>query len=326
MKMALRSLLAVFFAGALTLPAAAPPRPQTDLPTGYLPVESVNAILKKALSPQGRFVILASSGVVRIFDRPENVEAASGALEASRKGPALVTVEITARAGARRIARQSLPQEPAATFEVPIPRVYGRTQIVAQPGGNVTIIPGQPRDFTTRRAAPGTAVNLSPTGYATRDPEVRMSESALSGGVTRKGTGSATLGKPIVLPVSARVAAPAALQEWARRAGAISADEPPWSAAATECVVVPDLLKNGAALQVTPQVVVYASDRGAPPRRVPLPAFGSSLVVQKGAPSSVHDLDPEFYQLFLGAAKAEKDTEASLVATVAVQYLGTPGP
>ncbi len=294
-----------------------------DAPVGYLPTATVTELLRQTLSPQGRFVILAN-GMVRLFDNPEKIEAAAHALQEARNAPAMISVAITVNAGTHRVTREVLPQEPVVDYEVAVPRIYGAPRILPQPGGKVVIVPGTPREFTTRRAEPGTILNLAPTGYATVNPEVRMSETGLAGGITRKLTATAAAGKSMIVAVCGSVAAPTALYDCALNLGAIPANEPEWKAAATELVITPELLETGAALQITPQVVVYTVDRQQAPRRVLLRTLTTSIGVEKGKPATTSDIDPDFYALFLGAPRPQQKTEASLTVAVGVQYLGAP--
>ena len=318
---------------ALLLPSkpclsAAPAGPHEDLPIGYLPLDWVNGVLKKTLSPGGRYLILAANGSVRVYDSIEKMQEAGRALEELQNTPATVQFELTVRTGARRVTHQRYPSEaPALSYEIPTPGRYDATRIVEHSGGGLTIVPGLPRDFTSRRVEAGAIVNTSPSGYATLTEEVRLAETSLEGGVVRKFSGSSPMGSSVALTVLRKTGDVLALRDWAQRHGLISGNEPDWAVAGTEFMVT-SLLSNGClSLQVVPQIVVYAGDGRSPLRRLPISDYATGFVAQRNtampmqaAPSS----ESEFYALFLGARKVEGDSVTLITLVARVQYIGQP--
>lgn len=296
-----------------------------EVSIGYLPAEWIAGAMQKTLSPQGRFVLVTPTGPIRISDTGEKIDAARRALAELQKAPALVPVELSFTTSVRRVVQRLPAEQPVHDYGIPVPNRYDPPRVIANPGGGFTVVPAQPRDFTTRNVGPGTIVNPSPTGYRTLSPEVRISETTTSSGVARRFSASTVPGKPVAFTVLKQVPDVAALREVALKHKAIAESEPAWSAAGTELLVKPEL--SGGALMVTivPQIVIPAA-APAQARRIPINACAAGVLVARGAPANTGMLprtDPEFYRLFFGNQEAVDDSVTALTVTASVQYLGS---
>ena len=322
-------LLAIMLCLPTFASGAEPQASYEDLPVGYLSVEAVKTVLAKALSPKGRYVILAGTGMVRIFDGKDKMETAKLALEELKNSPAIVSMEVTVKTGMHRVTRQQYPSEqPIHSYEIPIPRNYDPPRIVEHPGGDVSIVPGLPRNFKTKNLEPGTIVNVSPTGFATLDPEVRMSETSVEGGVTRKLIGLCAAGKSLAMTVLPRVADPAALRDWALSQGVITSSEPEWTAAGTELLMTPDISTGILSLHLVPQIVTYPADRTKPVRRFPFSACATTVFIDRGKSTTIEELphaDSEFYSLFFEGKPSKGDVLTFISLAAGVQYIGVIG-
>lgn len=290
-----------------------------EVPIGFLPVEWVTAALKKTLSAQGRTVFV-HAGPVRISDEAERVAAARRAIEELQRAPAVVPMELAFVTMARRTVQRLPVQPPVVDRGIPVPNRYDPPRVIVHGNGGVTVIPSQPRDFTTRSTGSGAVVNPSTTGFATLDPEVRMSETTTTSSITRRFTASSVPGRPVAVTVLPQADA-AALRALALKLGAIGENEPAWPAARTELLLQPELSGGALAVNVTPQIVL------PPARRIPLPACAAAVLIARGAASSTGLLprtDPEFYRTFLGAPQVGDDTTTALTVKAQVQYLGSP--
>jgi hypothetical protein len=300
--------------------AAAPAAPVTEeVPMGYLPTEWATSTLKKTLSPQGKFVLI-NAGPVRITDEPEKVEAARHALEALQKAPSIVPMDLAFVTFTRR-TEQRLPVEPPVSDRgFPYPTRFDPPRVIMN-GNNVTIIPSQPRDFTTRRVGTGADVNLSPGGYATTQPEVRLSETSTTGTVLRRFTASTVPGRSLAFHVLPQVKDPAALRALALKLGAIAETEPAWPAAATELRVDAQVSEGALVVNLVPVVVLAGG------RTVPIRNCAAAVLLARSAPSNKGLLpraDAEFYRLFFGSPQAADDTFTTLTVKAQLQYVGNP--
>jgi len=323
-------VLAVGPAGARAQQADAKSTQQfiEEVPIGFLPIEWVNAAVRKTLSPQSRAALTSPTGPLRITDTAERLELLKKTLLTFQRAPALVPIELSFAARAQRTVQRLPAEQPVSDRAIPVPDRYDPPRIIAGAGG-VTVVPAHPRSFTTRRVGPGATVNLNPTGYTTGEAEVRLSE---TGAVTlgaRSFVISGVIGKPSTIPVLRQVPDPAALRELALQRGAIPNTEPAWTAAATELLVTPEISGGALVVNVVPQIVLPPPAAGQPPRRIPLPACAAAVLAARGAPPSTGLLpktDPEFYRTFLGLAQATDETFTSLTVKADVQYLGNPPP
>lgn len=308
--------------------SAAPQLVSEEVNIGYLPAEWVNATLQKTLSPQGRATWVTPTGPVRLVDEGAKIDAAQAAFDELQKAPALVPLDLSFATTARRVVQRLPVDPPVVDYGIPVPDRYDPPRIIQHPGGGVTVIPAQPRDFRTRRVGPGTVVNPSPTGYQTLTPEVRMSETeTVQTGFARRFAASTVPGKAVLLSVLKQAPDAAALHALAVKHRAIPASEPAWSSAGTELLVTPELSGGSLVVNVVPQIVLPAAGPGQPPRRIPLAACAAGVLVARGAPANTGLLprtDPEFYRVFLGAAQALEDTITAVTVTASVQYIGNP--
>lgn len=317
MSLPLRASLTAFavLAGAVAQPGFV----TEEVPIGFLPTEWITAALKKTLSPQGRITFI-HGGPVRISDEAGRVAAARRALEELQNAPAVVPMELAFATMARRTV-QRLPVEPPVVDRgFPYPTRFDPPRVIMNGNGSVTVIPSQPRDFTTRSIGPGTSVNPAPTGYRTREPEVRTGETKTTGGITRRFTASTVPGKSVALSVLPQADA-VALHALAVKLGAIPPAEPVWPAAATELLIQPELSGGALVVNIVPQIVL------AQGRRVPLQACAAAVLIARGTASNTGLLartEPEFYRVFLGTPQAQDDTFTTLAVKAQVQYLGNP--
>lgn len=314
-----RALLILLAGGWLAGALAAPVT--EEVPMGYLPAEWVTGALKKTLSPQGKFV-LVHAGPVRITDEPDNVAATRQALESLQKAPSLVPLELTFVTFTRRTEQRLPAEQPVSERGFPYPTRFDPPRVIMN-GGNVTIIPSQPRDFTTRRVGSGADVNLSPGGYATTQPEVRMSETSTSGTVLRRFNASTVPGKTVAFQVLPRVEDATALRALALKLGAITEAEPAWPATATEMRMDAQLSEGALVINLVPVVVLAGG------RTIPIRACAAAVLLAPSASSNqglLPKADPEFYRLFFGSRQAADDTFTTLTVKAKVQYVGSAPP
>jgi hypothetical protein len=321
----LSAALAVLL-GGLIASAAPPAQVSEEVPVGFLPLEWVTGALQKTLSPQGRYVFVTPSGPIRISDQAEKVTAARHALERLQKAPALVPMELLFTTTAQRTVRRLPVESPVSGVGIPVPDRYAPPRVIADGSGNFTVIPSQPRSFTTRGVGAGTVVNPSASGYATASPEVRMSETTTVTVGTRRFSASTTPGRALSISVLRQVPDVAALRALARKYEAIAESEPAWSAAGTELLVRPELADGALVVNIVPQIVLPPGP-DATVRRIPITACAAGVLVARGAPGSKGLLprtDPEFYRFFLGVTEAVDETLTALTVTARVQYVGGP--
>ncbi len=322
----LRASLVVLFGAAVAGDAAGQQAVTDEVTIGFLPVEWINAAVRKTLSPQSRAALTSPTGPLRVTDSAERLELLKAKLLDFQRAPALVPIELTFENRARRTVQRLPADQPVVERGIPVPDRYDPPRIIAGPGG-VTVVPAQPRSFTTRRVGPGTSVNLNPTGFTTGEAEVRFSETETTAHLARRLSVSGVIGKPSTVSVLRQVLDPAKLYALALQRGAITNAEPAWTAAGTELLVTPELSGGALVVNVVPQIILPPAVAGQPPRRIAISACAAAVLTARGAPPSAGLLpktDPDFYRVFLGTAQAVDDTITALTVTASVQYVGGP--
>jgi hypothetical protein len=307
-------------------PAALAQPASEELPVGFLPAEWVNATLRKTLSPQGRIEWITATGPVRVTDEAAKIGAAQGALAELQRAPAVVPIDILFATTERRVVQRVPVEPPVMERGFPVPNRHDPPRIIQNAPGSFTVVPAQPRDFTTRNVGPGTVVNPSVSGFTTLTPEVRMSETvSAQAGPARRFTGSTVPGKPVQFIAQRLAPDAAALHALARKLGAIAEDEPAWTAAATGFLVTPTISGGALVVTVVPQIFLPAPAPGEPARPVPLTACAASVMIARGAPANTGLLprtDQEFYRIFLGMPPSANEAFTALTVTADVQYVG----
>ncbi len=297
--------------------------PYEDVPIGALPADAVKAILQKTLSPQGRFVILATNGTVRIFDTPEKIAAARTALETLQTAPATISFAVIIKTGMHMVTKSSSTGQDYGGVEFPVPNNYATPQ-VAQCGRGVVVTPATPRNFRPHQVGYGGGY-VDQGGYVS-GVEVNTQETGLEGGVLHRFEGSTVFPKPVAVTACAKVPDAAALRDWAVKNGVVKENELPWTAARSEILVTPERTSDGMVLNLLPQIVVAGA--AGSPRAIPLRVCATSVTVKQGVAATFEGLpgaDAEFYRVFLGAQESTDDAVTSITVGAAVVYVTQQG-
>jgi hypothetical protein len=299
------------------LAAAALARAETeDVAIGFLPANWVSASMAKSLGANGRFVMLSPNGPVRIVAAPERIAAARTALSSLQTSPAIVALELSFVAFSDKVETRPSAAPPEVIDGIPAPRHFTPPRIVARPGGGAIAVPSQPI-FSHRAAAVPAAGAGDGIPVTTR-----------SSRILRRVNASCILGQSVAVPLSPRAADPAALRGLAIKLDALPATEPEWTAASTELQVQTELKEGVLVVNVTPQLVLPATD-GGEARRIPLAACAAGIPISRGAAAPVGTLprtDAEFYRLIIGTAPTEAGAVTALRVTATVSYVGSPPP
>ncbi len=273
--------------------------------------------MRASLSPQGRFLILPT-GMVRITDSAERIDAARAALEKMIMAPALVRVEITFETLTQRTVQRQPAQPPVEDRGLPYPQTYDPPRIIANGPGSFIVVPATPRNFTTRRVGGGTSIAAANAGQTATVTDRQMA---------RRLSATTSTGKPTVVAVRPASADTGELRALAEKYGVLPPGEPAWPAAGTELLVTPEFSGGSMVVKVVPQIAIPPSAAGLPGRRIPLPMASAGVVLTADSPRGSGRLpgtDADFYRTFLGTPAG--DAAQSVVVTVAarVQYAGDP--
>jgi hypothetical protein len=308
MNARLLPLLAALWTGAATGLAGT-----ADIPTGFVPSAWVVEGVRKTLSPQGRFVVLNQTGVVRVTDSEEKIAEVHRLLATLQKAPATVSLNL----GFIRYANKSVVHPNVSPSgggdEFPFPRKFSPPRIIQLPNGGVTVIPSQPSQFATRGAGASAGVTQNIT---TTTQTKQLARRILATSVPEK---------PAPVPLLAKVEDVRALHDFAVKVGAVGQQEPAWAAASTELLVTTELVGPELRVTITPQIALPAAAPGQEPRRIPVKACSAQISITRTIPAPTGRLpqaDAEFYRLFMGLPPGGPDDFTALNLTGTVQFVG----
>jgi hypothetical protein len=284
-----------------------------DIPTGFVPAPWVVEGVRKTLSPQGKFVVLNNTGVVRVTDSEEKIAEVHRLLATLQKAPATVALNLGFITYGKKTVVHPNVSPSSGGDEFPFPRKFSPPRIVQGPNGGVTVVPTQPSQFTSRGAGASAGVTQNIT---TTEPTKQLARRILATSVPEK---------PAPVPLLAKVDDVKGLHDFAVKVGAVGQQEPAWTAASTELLVTTEL--GGAELRVTvtPQIALPGAP-GQEPRRIPVKACSAQISITRSTPAPTGRLpqaDAEFYRLFMGLPAGGPDDFTALNLTGEVRFVGT---
>ncbi|MDF1658239.1 MAG: hypothetical protein P1U58_11555 [Verrucomicrobiales bacterium] len=142
MKVRIAVLTGIIGAVSVWLPAQETIKKEIDV--AFSDLEEVRPILKEALSPVGKFVLLPHNGTVLVIDTPAGIAGAEAALaSADFANPSIAL-------GFRFV--HGLPSKRTQIIvgqEVPLPTGFAPAMIIVEPYGGFTFVPAVPTRFET---------------------------------------------------------------------------------------------------------------------------------------------------------------------------------
>ena len=279
-----------------------------ELPTNHAPADLLRPVLKKALSPQGRFVILPGKGKVMVIDTPDRVRAAELALAlATLDTPAPdVQLDFAVNPGnaAPRKARSLNPPESWSDF--PFPTAYLPPRIAGNGVGGFVVTPAHPTNFKRRKVGSilETQATANPDGSVTLD--INSSNTGFVGFINY---GSAIFGSggAGIVPLNSQVPNPRFFAPLIN-SGPILMPIFDTTRISTQIIVRPSVSNNIVTVDMIPQLKVNNSIETSIEKEqtVSLKQFRTSMQIQNGKVGSVNGFkgaSPKFNRSFLGGKK-----------------------
>lgn len=284
-----------------------------EIDVAFAPIEAVRPVLEKALSPQGKFVMLANKGAVLVIDTPEGIFAAEQALaQADLPVPDIAldfqfVTGIPTRKSSITMAQQ-----------VPFPVAFARPTFIVGPNGFVTgVVPATPTKFETRNVGvtSESTSTVNPDGSITIDTRTEASEFE---GFIQYGSGVFPAGFVGAVPVPGGAVDPLFFAPFASAAG-VSLPILSTTRITTSVVVRPRVQAGVIHLDLMPRLEVAIADSAAEPETIDLKQFHTVLPVRRGELGRVHGFagaDEVFNRHFLGAKDTASGETAILVKAV----------
>ncbi|MEM6915696.1 MAG: hypothetical protein AAF491_03930, partial [Verrucomicrobiota bacterium] len=144
-----------------------------EIDVAFSDLDSVRPILKEALTPAGKFVLLPQKGSVLVIDTPAGIAAAEKALSSAGFADPSVALGFRFVTGLPTKNSQLIVGQ-----EVPLPVEYAPPTIILEPfRGGLTVVPAVPTKFETRifGVVSETRQTVNPDGSITIDSTVENS-------------------------------------------------------------------------------------------------------------------------------------------------------
>ena len=292
-----------------------------ELPSNHASADFLRPILKKVLSPKGRFVVFPTKGKVLVIDTPDKIRAAEIALAMMDSPAPEVVLDFAINPGNKMPRQSRILNPPKAWTDFPYPTAYLPPRIpnVVGAGGNFVVTPAHPTGFKRRKVG----IILETQGTANADGSVTLdinSTNTQFAGFINYGSAIYGSGSPGIVPLNSPVVNPGFF-------GPLISPNPILMPIfdtikfSTQIVVRPTVANNIVTVEMIPQLKVISSvEPGVEGKVISFKQFRTSLLIQNGKVGSVNGFDgasPEFNRRFLGAKEdAEGPTSIKIRARI----------
>ncbi|HEV7402199.1 MAG TPA: hypothetical protein VGO11_04700 [Chthoniobacteraceae bacterium] len=286
-----------------------------EIPIGYLPPAWVVDGVRRTLSPQGKFVVLNNTGILRVTDSEEKIAEVFQLLGKLNQQPAIVSLNFDFVTHGRKLVVHP-NVSPVGGDEFPFPRRFLPPKIIQGPNF-VTVVPAQPYQFYGR----STGASVGNTQNVTSLEPTKQ--------LARRLPASSVPGQPRAVPLLAKVDDLKGLREFAIRQGAVTPQEPPWTAAGTELLVRTELVGAELRVTITPQIALPPAAPTQEARRIPITLCSAEISITRSIPAPTGLLprtDAEFYRLFMGLPPGDPEDFIALNLTGSVRFVSTQAP
>lgn len=290
-----------------------------ELDVGFASIDVIRPVIKDALSPQGRFVMLAGKGAILVIDTPEGILAVEQALGAANLAQVDVALQFQFRTGLPpRRTRISMVRE------VPLPTAYDAPKIIVGPNGPIGFIPPTPTNFQKRDfgVTSDTTTRMNPDGSVTMD--INLEHTELEGFINY-GSAILPVGNVGTVPVANQVGNPVFFSPFIN-SGGISLPVISTTRISTSVVIRPQVTAGVVSLDMMPRLVVAGTDAEAEDLVVNLSQFRTTLAVKNNEFGRVHGFtgaSEEFNRRFFDAKPDDKDGSVAITVKAEIKPTGT---
>lgn len=282
-----------------------------EIDVGFADLETVRPVLKSALSPAGKFVLLPAKSAVLVIDTPQGILAAEQAIAVAAFPKADVVLDFQFVTG--------LPRRKSITVaqEVPFPTAYNPPTIIVQPGGGYTVIPATPTKFQKRNigVTSETTSTINPDGSITMDINTEHTEFE---GFINYGSAILPAGGVGTVPVNGNVANPVFFNPFID-AGTINFPIISTTRVTTSIVIRPRVHLGAVELDVIPRLEVHpeqVAESEREPESVDLGQFRTTISIPRNRTGRFYGFQgasDEFANQFFGAKDPDKGRSAIMV-------------
>lgn len=294
-----------------------------EIDVGFAPMGLIKPVLKQALSPDGRFVILPGRGSIMVIDTPEGILAAETALEQVEFTKVDVALDFEFVTGLPpRYSKIVVGQE------VPFPVAYNAPTIFVGPNGAITVIPSTPTRFETRNigVSSETVSSINSDGSINLDINTETTEFER---FVNYGSAILSAGTVGTVPIRASVSDPGFFGPFIN-SGDILVPIISTTRISTSVVIKPSVRLGAVHLNMMPRFTIENSDPGGQSPRKPVEIdmrdFHTIVEIPNGKVSRVYGFtgaSDEFNRHFLGAEDPDSAGLAAIVVKASIQPAGT---
>lgn len=309
MRMWWIGLLVFGFLAWGTFPLSAQQTEKKEIDIGFADIDSVRAVLKQVLSPQGKFVMLPGKGSIMLIDTPQNIAAAEAALAGADLPDPDVALNFQFKTGLP-------PRKSSITVaqEVPFPTAYAPPTIMVGPTGPYAVIPASPTQFQKRNigVTSETSSRVNPDGSITMDINTEHTEFE---GFINYGNTIVPAGGLGNVPVLNAVNNPPFFNPFINT-GPILMPIISTTRISTSVVIRPRVSKGVVSLDMMPRLTVESNEPGAEDHVVNLTDYKTTLDIrnnQVGRIDGFFGASEEFNRQFLGAQDPSRGGTAIVV-------------
>lgn len=281
-----------------------------EIDVGFASIETVRPILKKALSPTGKFVMLPTKGSVMVIDDISNIAAAEAALAPGALPNPNVNLNFAFQTGLRpRTTKISVGRE------VFFPTAYDPPQIPNAVFGNgpFPITPAHPTGFVKRHigVTSETTATLNPNGTVTLDIN---HENTSFEGFINYGSAIMPAGQIGTVPINGQVGNPTFFQPLIPNN--ILMPIISTTRISTSIVIRPRVAQGQVNVDMIPRFKVFAQEEGLDDQEFDLKQYQTTVSMSNNGLGRVYgfaNANDEFNRNFLGAKDLSKGSTAIVV-------------
>ena len=322
MSLVVSSLLLAF---GLVPGAQAQQTMKKEVDIGLASIETVRLVIKDALSPQGKFVMLPGKNTIMVIDTPQGILAVENAIAAAGAKIPKPDVALNFKFQTGLASRRTKIE---MTRQLPLPTEYNAPTIIVGPNGPIGVIPPTPTKFVQRDigVVSDTTTTLNPDGSLTVDVNLEHTEFE---GFINYGSAILPAGGVGAVPVANGVGNPQFFGPLIN-SGDILMPIISTTRISTSVIVRPRVVANVVHLDMMPQLVVAPNEdeakQGVEDLVVNLPQFQTTVAVENGEFGRAHGFpraSEEFNRRFFDAKPDDRDGAVAITVKAEMKPSGT---
>lgn len=296
-----------------------------EVDIGLASIDTVRLVIKDALSPQGKFVMLRGKNSILVIDTPQailDVEKAIAAAGAKIPRPDVaLNFKFQTGLASRRTKIEM-------TRQLPLPTAYDAPTIIVGPNGPIGVIPPTPTKFEQRDIGviSDTTTTVNPDGSLTLDINVENTEFE---GFVNYGSSILPAGGIGAVPIANGVGNPQFFSPFIN-SGDILVPIISTTRISTSVVIRPRVAANVVHLDMMPRLLVAPNQdearQGHEDLVINLPQFQTTVAVENGEFGRAHGFpraSEEFNRRFFNAQPGDKDGAVAITVKAELKPPGT---